>query len=96
MLALNEQYCMEQFQKLLAIDSTTGLFREVQDYLVQEIGRLGFPVTLSHKGGVIADLGGEGNTLVVTAHVDDIGLMVRHINADGTLNVCTVGGLYPF
>ena len=96
MLALNERYCMEQFQKLLAIDSTTGLFREVQDYLVQEIGRLGFPVTLSHKGGVIADLGGEGNTLVVTAHVDDIGLMVRHINADGTLNVCTVGGLYPF
>ena len=95
MLALNELYCMEQFQKLLEIDSTTGLFREIQNYLIEEIGRLGFPVTLSHKGGVIADLGGEGNTLVITAHVDDIGLMVRHINADGTLNVCTVGGLYP-
>ena len=22
--------------------------------------------------------------------------MVRHINADGTLNVCPIGGLYPF
>lgn len=96
MLTWNEEYCMEQFQKLLDIDSTTGLFREVQNYLLEEIGRLGFPVTVSHKGGVIADLGGEGNTLAVTAHVDDIGLMVRHINADGTLNVCPVGGLYPF
>ncbi|MCH5316963.1 MAG: M42 family metallopeptidase [Eubacterium sp.] len=95
MLALNEQYCMEQFQKLLDIDSTTGMFRAIQEYLSEEIGRLGFPVTVSHKGGVIADLGGEGNTLAVTAHVDDIGLMVRYINDDGTLNVCTVGGLYP-
>ena len=51
---------------------------------------------VTHKGGVIADLGGEGNDLVITAHLDDIGLMVRRINADGTLNVCRVGGLYPF
>lgn len=96
MLALNEQYCLEQFQKLLSIDSTTGQFREIQEYLIEEIGRLGFPVTVCHKGGVIADLGGEGNTLAVTAHVDDIGLMVRRVNPDGTLNVCMVGGLYPF
>lgn len=96
MFALDEQYCMEQFQNLLRIDSTTGLFREVQAYLIGEIERLGFPVTVTHKGGVIADLGGEGNTLVVTAHVDDIGLMVRRVNPDGTLNVCAIGGLYPF
>ena len=48
---------------------------------------MGFPVLRPHKGGVIADLGGEGDTLCVTAHVDDIGLMVRRINSDGTLNV---------
>lgn len=96
MLALDEQYCMEQFENLLRIDSTTGLFREVQDYLAAECTRLGFPVTVTHKGGLIADLGGSENTLVVTTHVDDIGLMVRHINPDGTLKVCSVGGLYPF
>ena len=96
MYTMDEQYCMEQFRRLLEIDSTTGMFREIQDYLVEEVGRLGFPVTVCHKGGLIADLGGEGNGLVVTAHVDDIGLMVRRINADGTLNVCIVGGLHPF
>lgn len=95
MFALDEQYCMEQFRNLLHIDSTTGLFREVQEYLIGEIERLGFPCTVTHKGGVIADLGGEGNTLAVTAHVDDIGLMVRRVNPDGTLNVCPVGGLDP-
>lgn len=92
----DEQYCMEQFRALLAIDSTTGQFRAVQDYLEEELKRLGVPYSVCRKGGVIADLGGEGNALTITAHLDDIGLMVRHVNADGTLNVCPVGGLYPF
>lgn len=96
MYALDETYCLEQFQKLLAIDSTTGQFREIQNYILSESEAMGFPVTVSHKGGVIADLGGEGNTLALSAHLDDIGLMVRRINPDGTLNVCSVGGLHPF
>ena len=92
----DEDYVMRAFQALLAIDSTTGQFRQVQDWIVGEIERLGFVPQATHKGGVIADLGGEGEPLVITAHLDDIGLMVRKINADGTLNVCNVGGLYPF
>ena len=96
MSSFDEKYCLDQFQKLLAIDSTTGQYREIQNYVCEEIARLGFPMEVTHKGGVIADLGGEGNDLVITAHLDDIGLMVRRINADGTLNVCRVGGLYPF
>jgi putative aminopeptidase FrvX len=57
---------------------------------------LGFDAKTTHKGGVIVNLGGEKDTLVLTAHLDDIGLMVRKINNDGTLNICNVGGLYPF
>ena len=91
----DEQYTIDTFQKLLAIDSTTGQFREIQNWVITEIERLGFPYTVTHKGGVLADLGGEGNALAIAAHLDDIGLMVRHVNADGTLNVCPVGGLYP-
>lgn len=96
MYLLDECYCIEQFKQLLAIDSTTGQFREIQNYIISECERLGFAYTVSHKGGVIVDLGGEGNTLALSAHLDDIGLMVRKINPDGTLNVCSVGGLYPF
>lgn len=96
MFAFDEAYCIEQFKNLLAIDSTTGQFREIQNYIIEETERLGFPMEVTHKGGVIADLGGEGNDLVITAHLDDIGFMVRSINADGTLKLCAVGGLYPF
>ena len=92
----DQDYCIEVFRRLLEKDSTTGQYEEVQALLITILEELGFPYTVTRKGGVIADLGGEGDALVVTAHLDDIGLMVRHINPDGTLNVCAVGGLYPF
>ena len=96
MYPFDEAYCLQQFENLLDIDSTTGQFRQIQSYLAEELTRLGYDYHVCHKGGVIADLGGTGNALAITAHLDDIGLMVRHVNADGTLNVCPVGGLYPF
>lgn len=96
MYNFDEKYCIDTFAKFLSVDSTTGQYEEVQAVLCSMLDELGYPYHVTHKGGVIADLGGEGNALVVTAHLDDIGLMVRHVNADGTLNVCPVGGLYPF
>ncbi|MBQ5952224.1 MAG: M20/M25/M40 family metallo-hydrolase [Lachnospiraceae bacterium] len=96
MSGFDQAYCLETFRRLLAADSTTGQYEEVQRVLCDILYELGIPYTETHKGGVIADLGGTGNALVVTAHLDDIGLMVRKVNADGTLNVCPVGGLYPF
>ena len=95
MSCFDESYTLDTFQELLSVDSTTGQFRAIQEKTAELIRSLGFEPSFTHKGGVLADLGGEGNPLVITAHLDDIGLMVRHINADGTLNVCSVGGLYP-
>ena len=92
----DEQYTLDTFRALLAADSTTGQYLAVQETAAELIRAAGFTPLYTRKGGVLADLGGEGETLAVTAHLDDIGLMVRHINADGTLNVCPVGGLYPF
>ena len=96
MYAFDEAYCLDAFQRLLAVDSTTGQYIEIENLLCTMLEELGCKYIRTHKGGVIADLGGDDHALCVTAHVDDIGLMVRHINADGTLNVCPVGGLYPF
>ena len=96
MKGFDESYCLEVFRRLLGADSTTGQYEEVQALCCRMLEELGIPYRATHKGGVIADLGGEGDPLAVSAHLDDIGLMVRHVNADGTLNVCPVGGLYPF
>lgn len=95
MNGFDEKYCLDCFQKLLAVDSTTGEYEEIQELVSRMIKEIGYDAQTTHKGGVIIDLGGEGNPLVLSAHLDVIGMMVRHINADGTLNVCPVGGLFP-
>ena len=96
MSLFDERYTLETLQALLAVDSTTGQYQAIQEKAAELIRALGCEPSFTHKGGVLADLGGEGDPLVLTAHLDDIGLMVRRINPDGTLNVCPVGGLYPF
>ena len=92
----DQDYCLKAFERLLAVDSTTGQYEEIQALVCTMLDELEVPYRVTHKGGVIAELGGEGRAVAVTAHLDDIGLMVRHVNADDTLNVCPVGGLYPF
>lgn len=92
----HREYLLAQLQALLAIDSTTGMYGPIEAYLAQEITALGFTPTHLRKGGLTADLGGKGNGLVLTAHADDIGLIVRFVNPDGTIRVCNIGGLYPF
>ncbi len=91
----DEKFVIDTFRTLLSADSTTGMHQMIQDKAAEEIEQLGFTPVMTHKGGVMADLGGEGDPLVIAAHLDVIGLMVRKINRDGTLKVCRIGGLYP-
>ena len=93
-MKFDEKYFLKEFKTLLDIDSVTGQYHELQDYLVKEIKALGFETKTLKKGGVLVDLGGEGEGRVISAHADTIGLMVRHINSDGTIKVCNVGGLH--
>ena len=52
-MTFDENYCLEQLKKLLDIDSTTGQFRQIQDYVCGEVRRLGYEPIETHKGGVI-------------------------------------------
>ena len=93
---MDKTYLLEVFRRLIETDSTTGHEALIVPLTCRLLDEIGIPWQLSHKGGVIASLGEGGDPLCVTAHLDDIGLMVRKLNPDGTLKVCSIGGLYPF
>ena len=119
----DKNYYLQTLKALMDIDSTTGQYEAMQQYICELLSSMGIGYSTVRKGGVIAETPAapadkaagadtsdkpaeaagnrpsgrsDGEPLCMTAHLDDIGLMVRHINADGTLNVCPVGGLYPF
>jgi len=90
-----KSYMLEQLEKLLSIESPTGYTADVQKYLCEEITRLGYTPECLHKGGVRADLGGEGNGLMMFAHCDTLGAIVSSIKPNGRLVVSRIGGLNP-
>ena len=60
MKKMNEERFLREFKDLLDIDSTTGQFREIHNYMVDKIASLGYESMETRKGGVLACLGGEG------------------------------------
>ena len=86
----NEAYhklAVEQIVKLVSIDSPTGYHYNVVKYLKEELTNMGFKVRTLRKGGVIADLGGEGHPLMMMAHVDTLGAFVHYIKGNGRLAI---------
>lgn len=86
---------LKYLRALMDIDSTTGFYTEMDRFLLETAKRMGFGTKQLRKGGVLVELGGEGNPLTIAAHADDIGLMVRRIEPNGMIIVTNVGGLRP-
>ena len=87
-------FAVEQIVKLCQIPSPSGFTKLATRYLVDELKKLGFEPSLSRKGSVLCTLGGVGNPLVLAAHVDTLGAMVRAVKGNGRLRFTKIGG-YP-
>lgn len=66
----------------------------VRQIYVQEFDELGADIEFDGLGSVHAELPGNGSgpRVMVTAHLDEVGLMVQHITADGFIRVKNLGG----
>ena len=85
-------FITEQLYALTAVPSPTGFTKKAADYLLAELTSLGYTPKLSNKGNVSVTLGGSGSPLVLAAHVDTLGAMVRSIKENGRLRPTTLGG----
>ena len=88
-------YILEETTEILAIDSPSGFTKKAASYVMQEYEKLGYKPTQTVKGGVICEIGGEGNALFMEAHMDTLGAMVCDINANGSLKLSPLGGMNP-
>ncbi|BBF43230.1 deblocking aminopeptidase [Lachnospiraceae bacterium KM106-2] len=81
------EYIMEQMNHVVNIDSPTGYHFEVQNYVMDELKEMGYEPYSLRKGGVIVNLGGEGNPTMLLSHMDTLGCFVHYIKADGRLAI---------
>jgi putative aminopeptidase FrvX len=72
----------------------SGFEGPVRDILVRELRGAGAEVTTDGIGSVIGVIRGAAAEpkIMLVAHMDEVGLMVRHITSDGYVKVQTLGG----
>lgn len=86
-------YAVDRAMELLAIDSPTGYTANVTARLCHIIRDLGYNPTVTNKGNVFVEVGGEGNAVCCAAHVDTLGGMVAEVKGNGRLRLTKLGGL---
>ena len=91
------EYAWEKTETLLSIDSPSGYTAKAANWVKEAFEKLGFEASITTKGGVIADLGGENaeEALLLEAHTDTLGGMVAEIKGNGRLRLTSLGGMNP-
>ena len=87
-------YAVKQTEILCKIPSPSGFTKQATDYLIKECKSMGFQPKQSRKNSILAEIGGKGKPVVLAAHVDTLGVMVRAIKGNGRLRFTKIGG-YP-
>ena len=76
----------------------TGCEKEVRELIYSQIKDLGAEIKKDKMGNMCALLKGtlpenERKTIMISAHMDEVGFMVKHIDGEGYVKLVTVGGI---
>jgi putative aminopeptidase FrvX len=85
---------IEHALSLCGIASPTGFTKEAEAYVEAALSAAGFSPSKSAKGAVLCGLGGSGRPLILAAHIDTLGAIVRSLKDNGRLRYSKIGG-YP-
>lgn len=80
---------------LCTTPSPTGFTKKCEKYLIDEFEKMGYKPYQNNKGSVIVPIFEEkkdNNGLLLSAHIDTLGLIVRSIKENGGLQVTNLGG----
>lgn len=84
---------VEMLEKIIAIPSPTGYYREILPFIQEQIQSLGIETVLLNKGAVLARLPGKKpEAILFSAHVDTLGAMVKEIKSNGRIKASMLGG----
>ncbi len=94
--SIDKQYLLDLLVRLLITPSPTGMAEAAVVLVEKELA--GFPalqLSRTRKGALIAKWAGARNDAprALTAHVDTLGAMVKHIKPNGRLTMTRIGGL---
>ena len=93
--SFDRQFLLDCFQEIVAVPSPVGYYTRFNPVLERYAAMFGKTVTYDNRSTAYITLEGVDNskTVLVGAHADTLGLMVRRIDADGRIRVRNLGGI---
>ncbi len=86
---------MKLLEKLMNAIGPSGAEAHVRSVIRKEIENHVDEITIDKFGNLIARKKGSGPKIVLAAHMDEIGLMVKSVRRDGQMQFSTIGGIEP-
>ena len=84
--------------KLVRIPGPSGYEKNVRDFIIEEIKDYVDEYKVDPLGNLIVlkgEKGPKGKNIMVSAHMDEIGLMVTHVEENGFVRFTNIGGVRP-
>lgn len=92
---VDTQFLLDCFQELVSTPSPVGYYVKVNPLMERYAKMLGYEMTFDNKQTAYITLEGEDNskTVMLSAHLDTIGMIVRRIDDNGMIRVRPLGGM---
>jgi tetrahedral aminopeptidase len=92
---LNEKLDIKLMNKLISARGISGDEQEIRNIIIKEVNKHATSVKVNKMGNLIVRKKGNGPKLMLAAHMDEIGLMVKNIEKYGKISFSTIGGIIP-
>jgi putative aminopeptidase FrvX len=94
MLTNDLNYTKKILEKLLNTPSPSGYCHQIMNVIEDEVKALGYDFERTQKGNGLVTINPEieGDALLISAHLDTLGAMVRSVKDNGMIRFTCVGG----
>jgi putative aminopeptidase FrvX len=83
------------FEELVTIPGISGREERIRDFVKTRLEPLVDEVSVDRLGSVIGIKRGSGPKVMLSAHMDTIGFLVKHVDDSGFISISPVGGFDP-
>ncbi len=84
---------MDLLERLCTAPGISGFEGDVADIMAKELGQTCDEVKCDNFGNVIGRRGNGGKKIMLAAHMDEVGFLVKNIGKEGYLSFVKVGGI---
>ena len=92
---IDTKFMTDCFAKLVSVPSPVGYFEKLNPVLEDYAAQFGCPITFDNRHTAYITLEGQDNskTVLIGAHADTLGMMVRSVDSNGMLRFRVLGGM---